>query len=72
MGIKAYQSALFADARSHMQMLQAVQVIHDEKIVHSDLKPANFVLVKGALLLVTSLICLADSYPPSSLISFRH
>ncbi|KAI0004467.1 kinase-like domain-containing protein [Russula compacta] len=26
------------------QMLQAVQVIHEEKIVHSDLKPANFVL----------------------------
>lgn len=31
------------------QMLQAVQVIHDEKIVHSDLKPANFVLVRGTL-----------------------
>ena len=34
------------------QMLQAVQVIHDEKIVHSDLKPANFVLVKGQLKLI--------------------
>ncbi|EJD51621.1 kinase-like protein [Auricularia subglabra TFB-10046 SS5] len=34
------------------QMLQAVQVIHDEKIVHSDLKPANFVLVKGCLKLI--------------------
>ena len=33
-------------------MLQAVQVIHDEKIVHSDLKPANFVLVKGQLKLI--------------------
>jgi len=33
-------------------MLQAVQVIHDEKIVHSDLKPANFVLVKGSLKLI--------------------
>lgn len=35
-----------------VQMLQAVQVIHDEKIVHSDLKPANFVLVKGCLKLI--------------------
>ena len=34
------------------QMLQAVQVIHEEKIVHSDLKPANFVLVKGQLKLI--------------------
>ncbi|KZV97122.1 kinase-like protein [Exidia glandulosa HHB12029] len=34
------------------QMLQAVQVIHEEKIVHSDLKPANFVLVKGCLKLI--------------------
>lgn len=34
------------------QMLQAVQIIHDEKIVHSDLKPANFVMVKGQLKLI--------------------
>jgi serine/threonine-protein kinase TTK/MPS1 len=33
-------------------MLEAVKVIHDEKIVHSDLKPANFVLVKGRLKLI--------------------
>ena len=33
-------------------MLQAVQIVHDEKIVHSDLKPANFVLVKGQLKLI--------------------
>ena len=33
-------------------MLEAVQTIHDEKIVHSDLKPANFVLVKGSLKLI--------------------
>lgn len=37
---------------SRLQMLQAVQVIHEEKIVHSDLKPANFVLVKGSLKLI--------------------
>ena len=35
-----------------VKMLQAVQVIHEEKIVHSDLKPANFVLVKGQLKLI--------------------
>lgn len=33
-------------------MLEAVQTIHEEKIVHSDLKPANFVLVKGSLKLI--------------------
>src|ERR1700733_1197393 len=34
------------------QMLQAVQAIHEEKIVHSDLKPANFLLVAGQLKLI--------------------
>src|SRR5579859_5900918 len=34
------------------QMLQAVQAIHEEKIVHSDLKPANFLLVQGQLKLI--------------------
>ncbi|KAI1300844.1 Dual-specificity kinase, spindle pole body (SPB) duplication and spindle checkpoint function [Mortierella claussenii] len=34
------------------QMLEAVQVIHDEKIVHSDLKPANFLMVEGSLKLI--------------------
>ena len=34
------------------QMLCAVQVIHEESIVHSDLKPANFVLVKGRVKLI--------------------
>ena len=35
-----------------LQMLSAVQVIHEESIVHSDLKPANFVLVKGRVKLI--------------------
>ncbi|KAG6844604.1 hypothetical protein H0H87_005538 [Tephrocybe sp. NHM501043] len=35
-----------------IKMLQAVHVIHEEKIVHSDLKPANFVIVKGQLKLI--------------------
>ncbi|RDB17945.1 Serine/threonine-protein kinase mph1 [Hypsizygus marmoreus] len=34
------------------QMMQAVHVIHEEKIVHSDLKPANFVVVRGQLKLI--------------------
>ncbi|KZT04109.1 Pkinase-domain-containing protein [Laetiporus sulphureus 93-53] len=34
------------------QMLQAVHIIHEEKVVHSDLKPANFVLVRGQLKLI--------------------
>eukprot|EP00927_Polykrikos_kofoidii_P066049 TRINITY_DN61711_c0_g1_i1.p1 TRINITY_DN61711_c0_g1~~TRINITY_DN61711_c0_g1_i1.p1 ORF type:complete len:1024 (+),score=171.82 TRINITY_DN61711_c0_g1_i1:399-3074(+) len=31
------------------QMLEAVAVIHQERIVHSDLKPGNFLLVRGKL-----------------------
>ncbi|PVU96722.1 hypothetical protein BB561_001012 [Smittium simulii] len=34
------------------QMLNAVQTIHEAKIVHSDLKPANFLLVKGSIKLI--------------------
>eukprot|EP00931_Biecheleriopsis_adriatica_P086418 TRINITY_DN6109_c0_g1_i2.p1 TRINITY_DN6109_c0_g1~~TRINITY_DN6109_c0_g1_i2.p1 ORF type:complete len:809 (+),score=198.39 TRINITY_DN6109_c0_g1_i2:97-2523(+) len=34
------------------QMLEAVQVIHNERIVHSDLKPGNFILVGKRLKLI--------------------
>ncbi|XXG87204.1 hypothetical protein AAC387_Pa11g1949 [Persea americana] len=34
------------------QILHAVYTIHEERIVHSDLKPANFLLVKGSLKLI--------------------
>ncbi|KAI8973690.1 kinase-like domain-containing protein [Mycotypha africana] len=34
------------------QILLAVKTIHDEEIVHTDLKPANFVMVKGTLKLI--------------------
>lgn len=34
------------------QMLEAVATIHDERIVHSDLKPANFLVVQGILKLI--------------------
>jgi serine/threonine protein kinase len=33
-------------------MLRAVHAIHEERIVHSDLKPANFLFVRGALKLI--------------------
>ena len=32
--------------------LQAVQVIHQARIVHADLKPANFLMVEGQLKLI--------------------
>ncbi|CAE7224090.1 mph1 [Symbiodinium natans] len=34
------------------QMLEAVQVVHRERVVHSDLKPGNFLLVKQSLKLI--------------------
>jgi serine/threonine-protein kinase TTK/MPS1 len=34
------------------QMLLAVEAVHTENIVHSDLKPANFLLVQGQLKLI--------------------
>lgn len=33
-------------------MLNAVHAVHEEKIVHCDLKPANFLLVQGTLKLI--------------------
>ncbi len=34
------------------QMLNAVQTIHDARIIHGDLKAANFVFVEGVLKLI--------------------
>lgn len=38
--------------RLFQQILLAVNTIHEERIVHSDLKPANFLLVRGSLKLI--------------------
>ena len=57
-------AALFKDRNKHgnitevmrkfywHEMLQAVQVLQNEGIVHSDLKPPNFMLVAGHLKLI--------------------
>ncbi|CAK9141332.1 unnamed protein product, partial [Ilex paraguariensis] len=37
---------------SQEQILQAVNTIHEERKVHSDPKPANFLLVQGSLKLI--------------------
>lgn len=34
------------------QMLEAVHTIHEERVVHGDLKPANFVCIQGRLKLI--------------------
>jgi serine/threonine-protein kinase TTK/MPS1 len=34
------------------QILEAVRTVHEEKIVHTDLKPPNFVCIKGQLKLI--------------------
>ena len=34
------------------EMLECVQAVHEHDVVHSDLKPANFLLVKGQLKLI--------------------
>jgi serine/threonine-protein kinase TTK/MPS1 len=34
------------------QMLEAVQIVHNAKVIHGDLKPANFLLVEGTLKLI--------------------
>ncbi|CED84938.1 kinase-like protein [Phaffia rhodozyma] len=35
-----------------LQMLECVQIVHDHGIIHTDLKPANFVLVRGCLKII--------------------
>ena len=46
---------------------QAVQTIHEARIVHSDLKPANFLMVEGQLKLIDFGIAKAISSDTTSI-----
>ena len=50
------------------QMLTAVHVIHKHNIIHSDLKPANFLFVKGTLKLIDFGIARAMSAEATSIL----
>jgi serine/threonine protein kinase len=43
---------LSSSAVASKQMLEAVHTIHEERVVHGDLKPANFVCIQGRLKLI--------------------
>lgn len=62
-------SLLVADNQNFLrlffqQMVEAVATIHEQRIVHSDLKPANFLIVEGALKLID--FGIAKAIAPSS------
>lgn len=50
-----------------LRWLQAVQTIHEARIVHSDLKPANFLMVEGQLKLIDFGIAKAISSDTTSI-----
>lgn len=51
------------------EMLKCVKVVHDNGIVHSDLKPANFVLVKSILKIID--FGIADAVPDHTVNIYR-
>ena len=52
LAVAAHLTKLSALHLSPRRCLQAVQVIHAARIVHADLKPANFLVVEGQLKLI--------------------
>ena len=50
-----------------MVAVQAVDTIHEDRIVHSDLKPANFLMVEGVLKLIDFGIAKAISSDTTSI-----
>lgn len=50
-----------------MRRKQAVHTIHEARIVHSDLKPANFLVVEGRLKLIDFGIAKAISSDTTSI-----
>ena len=51
----------------YLLYLQAVHTIHEARIVHSDLKPANFLVVEGRLKLIDFGIAKAISSDTTSI-----
>lgn len=70
--LKAYQSDIpLSRIISYWhQMLTAVKCIHDNGVIHSDLKPANFLLVNGRLKLIDFGIASNISMDATSVIKF--
>ncbi|OQR95307.1 hypothetical protein ACHHYP_00121 [Achlya hypogyna] len=54
------------------QMLQAVNYIHNQRIIHGDLKPANFLFVNGALKLIDFGIAKAISNDTTNIVRENH
>lgn len=52
------------------QMLQAVNYIHQNGVIHSDLKPANFLMVNGRLKLIDFGIASNIAIDSTSIIKF--
>ncbi len=70
--LKSYESDMpLATIVSYWhQMLTAVKCIHDNGVIHSDLKPANFLLVNGRLKLIDFGIASNISMDATSVIKF--